>query len=186
MARALTSGMLAAIVSGKLRPLFLYEGEFNGGTLNLFTGYGQLTWDGKTWTGDAGLMRLSSIQETSDLAAVNFTVALNGNLSSILAVALSEVRRGLPGRVWLGLLDSANALIADPFLCFAGRADRPDVVPDPSNAVVAVAYESRLIDASRRRERRYTPEDQAIDYPGDLGFDQVAALQDTVLTWGRR
>ena len=186
MARALTAAMLAAIATGAVKPIFLYEGEFSGGTLNLFTGHGTLSWDAKTWTGDAGMLRITSIAESSDLSAVNFTVSLNGEVSAVLSVALAQVRRGKPGSVWLGLLDAAGALYADPFLCFKGRADKPSIVPDPNQCVVGVAYESRLIDAARRRERRYTPEDQAIDYPNDLGFDQVAALQDTVLTWGRR
>lgn len=186
MARALTAAMLAQIATGVVRPLFLYEGEFSGGTVRLFTGSGTLTWNAQTWTGDEGLMRIDSIGEASDLSAVNFTVSLNGQVSALLAIALGQVRRGKPGSVWLGLLDSSGALVVDPFLCFRGRADKPQIVPDPSQCVVGVAYESRLIDAARRRERRYTPEDQAIDYPADLGFNQVAALQDTVLTWGRR
>lgn len=185
MARALTADMLTAIATGVLKPIFLYEGEFSGGTVRLFTGSGTLSWDGHSWTGDNGLMRINSISEAGDLSAVNFTVSLNGQVQSLLAVALGQVRRGKPGSVWLGLLDSAGALHPDPFLCFKGRADKPDIVPDPNECMVAVAYESRLIDAARRRERRYTPEDQAIDYPGDRGFDFVAGLQDSKISWGR-
>lgn len=400
MARALTAAMLAAIRAGAVRPVFFYEGEFNSGTLNLFTGRGTITWDSKTWTGDNGLLQIAAIAEAPDLSAVNFNVTLNGNQTSLLTVALSQVRRGLPGKVWLGLLNRApylsvpgvaanrastpdstvisltgnldvfgraaaddwssgaiqtlaakygsaglrswwarqntggnmalayttdgttaiivtstaavsfgngvagwwritrnattgevkfytaadqphppetwtqlgttvagaagamfdstanltvgelnnntgplvgkvyytelrsdidgpaiarfdakrfagseltmvaetgetwtitqtggtpaqivqasDALLEDPFLCFSGRADKPQIVPDPNNAIVGVAYESRLIDAGRRRERRYTTEDQQIDYPADLGFEYVPSLQDTVLTWGMR
>lgn len=185
MARALTAAMIAAITSGSLRPVFFYEGEFSGGTVNLFTGYGTISWDSKTWTGDNGLMRITNVAEAGDLSAVNFTVALNGQVSALLSIALAQVQRGRPGRVWLGLLSAAGALIADPFLCFSGRADKPGIVPDPSEAVVSVAYESRLIDAARRRERRYTDEDQKIDYPNDRGFEYVAGLQDKILRFGR-
>lgn len=186
MARALTAGMLAAMATGVLRPLILYEGEFSGGTVRLFTGYGTLDWNGNTFTGSGQMLNITAIQEVSGLQAINFTVSLNGELPSLIALALGQVRRGKSGSVWLGLLDSSNALIADPFLCFKGRADRPDIVPDPSHTVISVAYESRLIDASRRRERRYTSEDQQIDYPDDKGFDFVPALQDAQFTWGRR
>lgn len=186
MSRALTAGMLAAMATGHLRPLFLYEGEFTGGTVRLFTGYGTIDWNGNTFTGSGQMLNITAIREVSELQAVNFTVSLNGELPSLISVALGQVRRGKPGSVWLGLLDANNALIADPFLCFKGRADRPDIVPDPSHTVISVAYESRLIDASRRRERRYTSEDQQIDYPGDKGFDYVPSLQDAVFTWGRR
>lgn len=186
MARALTAGMLAAMATGNLRPLILYEGEFSGGTVRLFTGYGTLTWNGHDWTGSGQMLNITAIQEVSALQAVNFTISLNGELSALVAIALGQVRRGLPGSVWLGLLDASNALIADPFLCFKGRADKPDIVPDPTHTVISVAYESRLIDASRRRERRYTSEDQQISVPGDLGFDYVPSLQDKQLTFGRR
>jgi hypothetical protein len=185
MARALTADMLTAIATGAVKPVFLYEGEFSSGTVRLFTGYGTISWDGNTWTGDNGLMRINAISEAGDLSAVNFTVSLNGQVQSLLSIALGQVRRGKPGSVWLGLLDAAGALIPDPFRCFKGRADKPDIVPDPSSCVIGVAYESRLIDAARRRERRYTPDDQAIDEPGDRGFDFVAQLQDSRISWGR-
>lgn len=186
MARALTAAMLAEMAAGTLRPLFFYQGEFSGGTVRLFTGYGTLVWNGETWTGDETMMRFSAVSEAGDLGAVNFTVGLNGQVSSLLSLALSEVRRGKTGSVWLGLVNSSNTLIADPFLCFRGRADKPVIDPNPAEAMVAVAYESRLIDFSRRRERRYTDEDQKIDYPADRGFEYVVSLQDTVIRFGRR
>lgn len=186
MARALTAAMLAAMATGNVKPLILYEGEFSGGTVRLFTGEGTIEWNGNTFTGSGQMLNITAIQEVSELQAVNFTISLNGQVQSLLSIALGQVRRGKPGRVWLGLLNDAGALIDDPFLCFSGRADKPDIVPDPESATIAVAYESRLIDASRRRERRYTSEDQQIDYPGDLGFDYVPSLQDTVFTWGTR
>ena len=184
--RALTAGMISAMATGAVKPIFLYEGEFTGGTLRLFTGYGSLSWDGHTWTGDGGLMQITAVQEVSELQAINFSVSLNGDLSSLVTVALAQVRRGKPGSVWMGLLDAAGALIADPFLCFSGRADKPDILPDPTHTVISVAYESRLIDAERTRNRRYTSEDQHIEYPADEGFDFVPALQDQITPWGER
>ena len=186
MARALTAGMLAAIATGLVKPLIMFEGEFSGGTARLFTGYGTLSWNGYDWTGDGGMLRISNVQEVSELQAVNFTVSLNGQVSALAAIALAQVRRGKPGSVWLGLLNDSGALITDPYLCFKGRADKPDIMPDPNDAVISVAYESRLIVATKTKSRRYTSEDQKIDYPADLGFDYVPSLQDAVFTWGRR
>ena len=42
----------------------------------------------------------------------------------------------------------------------------------------------RLIDLDRSRARRFTSEDQKIDYPDDKGLEMVASLQDTVIIWG--
>ena len=36
----------------------------------------------------------------------------------------------------------------------------------------------------RSRERRYTHDDQQIDFPGDLGFEFVPKLQELNLVWG--
>jgi hypothetical protein len=184
MSRALTTGMLAAIATGQVKPIFMVEAEFSGGTVRLFTGYGSVSWNGKTWTGDAGLLRISNVQEVSELQAVNFTISLNGQVSALASIALDQVRRGLAGTVWLGLLNDSGALIADPYQCFKGRADKPDIIPDPNDAVIAVAYESRMIVATKAKSRRYTSEDQKIDFPADLGFDYVPSLQDATFTWG--
>ena len=45
--------------------------------------------------------------------------------------------------------------------------------------------ESKLIDLERSRARRYTSEDQKIDYPDDKGLDFIADLQDKAVVWGR-
>ena len=52
-------------------------------------------------------------------------------------------------------------------------------------ANISLTAESRLIDLERSRERRYTSEDQKIDYPNDKGLEFIADLQDKEIVWGR-
>ena len=52
-------------------------------------------------------------------------------------------------------------------------------------ANINVTAESRLIDLDRTRERRYTSEDQKIDFPNDKGLEFIADLQDKEIVWGR-
>ena len=40
-----------------------------------------------------------------------------------------------------------------------------------------------MIDLQRPKSRRYTKEDQQIDFPTDLGFDFVPELQDIQIIW---
>jgi hypothetical protein len=40
-----------------------------------------------------------------------------------------------------------------------------------------------MIDLLRPKTRRYTGEDQKIDFPSDLGFDFVPELQDQQIIW---
>lgn len=185
MARGLTAAMLAAITASTVRPVAFYEGEYATGTLRLWSGVGPIDWDGQTWTGAGHMLSLAPIEESSEVRAVGFSVQLTGEASALLSVNLTAVRQGLPGSVWLGTMDAAGALIADPFLAFAGRLDVPDIVEEGERCTIAVKYESRLVDLDRPRERRYTHEDQQIDYPGDRGFEYVPGLQDAQIVWGR-
>jgi len=34
-------------------------------------------------------------------------------------------------------------------------------------------------------DRRYTNEDQQLDYPGDRGMEFVSSIQDVTIYWGR-
>jgi len=78
-----------------------------------------------------------------------------------------------------------GALVADPAIAFAGRLDVPEIDDNGQTATITISYESRLVDLERPRERRYTHEDQQIDYSGDLGFEYVAAIQEWNGVWGR-
>lgn len=180
MARDLTSGMQAAVVAKSLTPIFFYEGEFSGGTLRLTSAAG-ITWNGQIWA--AGhLIGIGAIEETTEIRASGLQITL-GFDASVLQTALAQVRSGKPGRVWIGVLDSSGAIIADPYLAFEGRLDVSDIVMGGEVCTVQIAYESRLIDLERARERRYTTEDQHIEYPDDTGFDGVPALQEAQTLW---
>ena len=76
-----------------------------------------------------------------------------------------------------------NGIVADPYLAFVGRLDVPVIDDAGQSCVISMQYESRLIDLQRTRERRWTHEDQQIDFPGDLGFEYVTSLPDQVLIW---
>lgn len=185
MSRDLSAAFVTAIQAGTVRPVLFYEGEFSTGFLRLTSSAKDISWDGKTWVAAGLLLGIAPVEEASDIRAVSFTVSLTGDYAANLSIALGAVRQGLEGSVWLGVIDSAGSLIADPFKAFSGRLDVPDVLDEGAQCRIAVRYESRLIDLERPRERRYTHQDQQIDYGGDIGFVYVASLQDRKLMWGR-
>lgn len=185
MSRSGTAGFLSEIAAGSSSPVLLFEAEFSSGWLRLWTGIGPITWNTYTWTGAGNLIGVSPVQETADLRAVGITVSLSGMPSSLISVALAQARQGKIGRVYLGFLNSSGAIVADPYLSFEGRLDVPEIADSGDDCTISISYESRLIDLDRPRERRYTGEDQRIDYPEDRGFDNVATLQDTPVVWGR-
>jgi hypothetical protein len=185
MARNLTGAMATAAAAGTVRPAVFYEGEYTTGTLRLWSGVGSIEWNGQTWTGAGQMLGIAPIEELSDVRAAAFHVSLSGEASAILSANLGAARNGLPGKVWLGFFDDAGALIADPFLAFQGRFDVPDIIDEGERATIQARYESRLIDLDRPRSRRYTDEDQKLDFPNDRGFEYVPKLQDLEVFWGR-
>lgn len=185
MARSLTASLLAALQAGVVKPAFFFEGEFSGGTIRLWSGLGTYSWNGYEWTGAGNLISLGPITEANTTSANGFTVSLSGQLSSLVAIALAQCRTGLPGKVWLGCFDTNDSLIADPFKALDGRLDVPSIEDAGTVTTISVNYESRLIDMTVARERRYTDQDQKIDYPQDTGFHFVPSLQDKPLPWGK-
>lgn len=183
-ARGLTPAMAAAIAAGTVRVALFYEGEFNGGTVRFWSGVGPKTWNGQTWTGGGNLVGITPLDETAQLRSVGFTAYLSGMKASNIATALGAVRQGKPGTLWLAVLDASDAIIADPYQLQRGRLDVALIEDQGDTARISIQYESRLVDLERARTRRYTTEDQAIDYPDDLGFEFVPQLQDRVILWG--
>lgn len=107
--RALTAEVLAAIASGKVRPVLFFEGEFDAGGSpahsRLFTGVGTFEWDGKTWVGGGDLLTMSPIRESTSLEAIGFSVKLSGLPSDNLSIALQSMMKNKPGKLWLGFLE---------------------------------------------------------------------------------
>lgn len=186
--RDFTAGMDTAVQAAVVYPAILYEGEFESGGvpayLRLWSGVGSLSYDGDTYTGGGSLLGISEIAERSGIEAVGFSVTVSGMDSAAISIALQSIRQGKPGSLWLGCLDATGALIADPYLLQRGKFDIAVIDRTGPTCTITANYESQLIDLFRPRERRYTHEDQQLDYAGDLGFEYVPSLQDAQLVWG--
>lgn len=183
MSRALTASVLAEIVKQTVSPIILFEGEFDGGTIHLWSGVGTIVWDGDTYTGAGQLLSVSAIEETIEVRAAGVQIGLSGLPSTLVSLALSSARQGKKGRLWLAFLDSSNAIIADPYQIFTGLLDVPTMDESGERSDITLSYENRLVGLLTANDRRYTSEDQHVDFPGDTGFDFVAGLQDAQIVW---
>ncbi len=185
MPRSLTTEMAAQIAARVKSPVMLVEIETAGAPVRAWSGIGDLAWAGKTFTGVGTFGGVQTAEETLDLRAAGDVYTLSGIDPALLSAAIGDVRQNLPCRRWLGFLDAAGALIADPILMFEGTAAVPTTDDDADTLTIALSSENLLNTLKRPRETRYTPEDQATRSAGDKGFDYVAALQDRVIAWGR-
>lgn len=184
MSRGLSAGMLTQVGSANVTPILLFYGEFASGTVRMWSGVGDLSWDSQTWLGAGSLVQVSNIEETSEIKASGIVVTFNGIPAELLSLVLSDVRQGALGKIYLGFL-SSGSVVATPWLIFEGRIDTPVINEEAETCSIAITYESRLIDLSRPRAARYTDQDQQREFPGDLGMEFVLTLQDKEIPWGR-
>ena len=178
-----TSAFIAAASSPKIQPALFVQVNFTSGPVYVWSGVGTLAWNGAIWQGVGQFGIVSTIEEGADVQARGITLTLSGINPTLLADVLTEYRQGLPALVYLGLFSEGN-LIPDPVCCWSGRTDQPTITMSGESATLAIACENRLVEMNISVERRYTSEDQQIDYPGDLGFSFVNSIQDVTIFWG--
>lgn len=192
MPRNLTAATLAELTASSLRPVLFVQIQFTSQTSYIWSGRGNITWNGQQWIGIGDFGAISAMTESSEIAAQGLTLSLSGIDPDMLGHALNEVRQNYPVKIWFGAISTANpaidnapVVVADPWQAFSGRIDVPTVDEGGDTSTISITVESRLIDLNRSRERRYTDADQQSEFPGDLGFSYVPALQDWTGTWGK-
>lgn len=184
MGRGLAAGMAAAVARDVVRPVILYKGEFTSGDVYLWTGLGPMSWSGQTWQGIGWIIAIGPVTENTGLKADGIVVTLSGIPGDMVGKALSEVQHGKEGTLWLGALDDAGALAADPVNFYTGRVDIVSIQKGLT-AQITLTYENRVLNTAPTI-LRYTHEDQQLLYPGagDKGFIYASQLQQKVLSGG--
>ena len=185
MTRTVTTAVNNELTAAELSPFFAVEMDFSDGIVRLWTGYGSITIDSNTFLAGGDILSVSSISENGEVQANGVTIMLSGLSTSLVASALTTAYQGRDLNVYVGVLNASGAVIADPIKVFAGKMDVMTVEDNGADAQITVTAESKLIDLERSRARRYTSEDQKIDFPNDKGLDFIAGLQDKTVVWGR-
>ena len=185
MSRSLTSAMESAVTADLVRPITLVQCAFDTGNLNLWSGIGDLTVSGVDYVGAGSLLSIGEIAETSELSANGITVTLSGVTSPLLSKARDEDYQGRELKVLLGAMDAVNGVISNPVVVFSGFMDTMVINDGGETSTIQVTVENRLIEFERTRVRRYTAEDQKIDFPTDKGLEFVAEMEEKEIVWGR-
>jgi len=151
--------------------------------LNLWGGYGDVQWGGRLWKGLGHLGGISEITESLGLRANGVQLTLSGIPTGSLIDAFGDEFQGRAARIYLGLFDDSGQLIAEPVCLFDGLIDSTAFEDTGETATISVSLEKELID--RRDDiRRYTAEDQNVEYGGDHFFDQVTWLSQNQIYFG--
>ena len=185
MSRTLSSAMQAVATAEIVRPVYLIDLEFASGSIYLWSGLGDLTFNSNTYLGAGDLLAIGSVQETTELTASGATITLSGIKQSLLALARDEPYQRRPLTIRLGAFDETGSIVASPVIVFSGFMDVMTIADSGDTSTIQVSAENKLIAFQRTAVRRYTAEDQKIDHPTDKGFEFVSKIQETAIVWGR-
>jgi hypothetical protein len=176
--------MEAMAIASEVRPLILVEAEFDSSPLYLWNGIGSLTYSSKQYVGAGNLLSISSVSENVELRASGITVQLSGISDPLLDKAKTEDYQGRELLVKLGGFDSNDNVISSPTVIFSGFMDTMTITEGGETGTIAVTVENRLIEFEKTRVRRYTDNDQRIEYPSDDGLEYVSQIQEKAIVWG--
>lgn len=199
MSRGITATVQAEVQKSGMSPVFLIEFNFST-VLRFWTGIGDLSWNGYTWTGSGNLIKFTGVEETTMTQATGIQYELAGVNTALVSAALGEDVQGRQVNMWMGFLGNdaliepdesplyshmiANDLLADPVGPFQYIMNTFVIEDKPDQPTINLVAESYLASLSRPRPRRFTHEDQQIEFPGDLGLEFVASIQNKDLKWG--
>ena len=186
MPRVMSTAMLAALTSPEIYPAIFVEANFETGPVYLWSGFGSIVWGGNTWTGIGSMGSISTISEGTAVEARGVVLKLSGIDPVLLPAVLGEFLLGAPAIAYLGLFSpgTPTSLIANPIVIFSGRMDQPALEIGGQTASIAIACEGLLVEMNTAVDRRYTPDDQQRDWPGDLGMNFVYGIQELNIYFG--
>ena len=162
---------------GKDVDLFVaVELMFDSGALRIWSGIGDKSIGGQTYTGTGSLLSVGGIEESDGLSAPGASISLSGVDSSLVSLAIQEPYQNRDCRILLGSGD-------DFFEIFSGFMDVMTIEDNGETCIINLTVESRLIILDRKVPLRYTQETQNSLYPGDTFFSTVASLQDKKVDW---
>jgi hypothetical protein len=180
MSRSVPAAILTALAQPEVQPFYAVEAQFTGGTVRLWTGYGNRQIEGNTYTGAGSLLSISGLDEVADLSAQSITVTLSGIDQTALALALAEPYQRRRLRVLFGVVNSTTSVEL-----FSGQMNTMTIEDSGTTSTISILVDSKLVELERASNRRYTSESQKSRHAGDTFFDYVAKLQDRQLVWGR-
>lgn len=168
-----------------LRPVAFFEFNYDeSGTERYWTGYGKRFFGDKIFTGTGDLITIASIQETDGIEAVNVKFTLSGVPQKHIDYSLDRNYQNRRCKVWLGWLDDNNRLIDTPDVTYVGMQDVITINDGEDSVTAQLNTENRLVKLNDKNSRRYTFEDQRLDFPQDKGFEFVAQMQEKSLHFG--
>jgi len=165
-------------------PAFFVHLDWPDAPVYWVTAYGAIDWDGKTWSPTGEFLQISQIGESRDARANGVQLTLSGIPAATLVHVFRGDFQGRKAQLYIGFFNESGGLITAPLRVFEGLIDSAALDDSGETSTAVVNLEKELID---RREdvRRFTHEDQQLDYPGDKFFEYQTWLSMNPIKFGK-
>lgn len=187
MSRGFPTAVATALAQQNVAIVTFAKLEFPSGTVYLHNSLGSYTWGGQDWLGMGNLGSISQVEEGLDVSPYAITLTLSGLDTTISGAALTEDYYLHGVTVYLGVLDTDDALIANPTQIWAGFMDQMNMTlgADGGDAIQLVA-ESELSRFNKSLNLMYTNTAQQERSSGDLFFNFLHRIEGAKINWGAR
>lgn len=189
MARNLNSQTLTALQEQVIRPFLALKVVWpsNGGqtTVRFWTGWGDIVFDGASYTGLGDLLSINPIEENSTLGIRGLRLKLDGLDSTLLDYVIGTDFQGNDIQLFFGVMDDNGAIIGDPISVFTGYLDSASISESATGSLIDLTAESKMLDFQRTDRSRYTVQDQT-NRSGlsDKCFEFLPLMGTTSIAWG--
>lgn len=151
------------------------------------SGRNTLQVDGNDFAAVGGFLSIGTVSENTDMAAEKFVIELSGADSTNLSIIKDYRYQNRPSAMWLGTLDADTGLLVDdPHKVQVGKIDNMILNVGVERSSITVHIEDHMLRAYRPLNRKYTAQDQVVEFPLDKGLEFINSLVDKQINWGQK
>ena len=188
MARTLTTALKNELLTNEIRPVHLLSIGFATPvniTDNSFSLTSSVSGSSITYTSSPYLVATPTFTEETDLTKTSLNITLSGADTTFISTVLNENIVNDTVDIFRGLLDSNNALIADPILLYSGNIDTFQISESETESNVILTVVSHWADFDKKSGRQTNNNSQQRFFNTDVGMD-FSSQTVLDLKWGRR
>jgi hypothetical protein len=163
--------------------VFLCEFDFASGFFRANTSNREYSHLSNTFIGAGFIGAIGQINESDTPEKLEFQLPADQDL---VTAALTENYHGRDVRIYLALLDDAYQYVATPELRWEGFMDTMQIRRDVNSALITLICEDWRIILEESSGVLYADAHQQLHAPGDLFFNQVAKINNTIIKWGEQ
>jgi len=184
--RDLTTAHKTQLAAKMKRVGLLVAIDYTPTPLYVWTGRGNISWDGKTWLGVGDLGSISVITEKLGATPGSLKLTINGVPGDKIGTALDDASAGRDVQVFIGTFTESGgvwSIVDAPNRMEWADTDVHEIVEGDTTCSIEVNCETATSRLTMRNVLRCTSEDQHRHFPDDTFFDFAEQVAEQVLYW---